>query len=1854
MSPSIAKVSSSLTNQATWDKLLAVGQSLATVHDLKALLKEIVAAAGEVLKADVVVLYEYRADLDDVTLPPAHWGNLREPGVLNVRGRPHRESAVFKMLDCVRPVYAVDAMRKWRHRGAAGGTFVEREGIVSSAAVRLAVDDKSAGVLFVNYRTRHAFTPAERSAIELFAAQAAVAIQNTRLIDRERRLRRQADTLRDIAVTMSVPGDLRQTAGKILDAVYRLVRYSKATMQLIQDDTRSLLAIHGFDERAIDPHLLRPISQDALITRAVQSQQPVILSRTVDEPDWEQLPFTRDVRSWIGLPLVYGGQTIGLITLDHTRAGTYTRALARTLIPLAQQAAVAIKNAQLLDDAKDRIRDLQILNEIAQLMAAKLNTTDLLQAIVDQLVEKLGCRHCAIFAPESTVGTVQLVVRVSQGEQRTLIEQRRFAVGEGLVGWAFEHGQSILLADARADQRFAPATRNLERPRSMLIVPIRVGDQTIGVISADRDEYGKFSASDLSLVEALARQTGIAIQRNSGLKIVQEIGDRINEAQQVRQILEQIVSGAIELTHTTSGVIYLINDDGTKVIDQYIYPLSSVHPAPRMNKADGSTRRVIATGEVLIFSDVRQDDVHIHPALRASTRSMIAVPLKREARVVGVLYLNDEDPHDFTEAERSLLLTLANQAATALHKAQLLDLWREQVARHKALNNVITNLTGTLAEFEILEAVARLAFEPLDCTQCSVFRVEATGIVVRAAQGNLKHHLSPSKTFRLGQGVAGWVAKYGQSALVPDTGADERFDPTWSSPPPQSLVVVPIFIEQKVYGVISIEHSRQNAFTVDDQQLLETLARQAGQALRSARRIHELQVLYQAGQLFSRQLNQKILFENLLDTVNDTLKCAYSTLFLVEPATGDLVAQVRRGRTSDLGGLRFPTGHGLAGTVAQTKQALIVPDLDKDPRATPSRTILRGQPHSVLIVPLILSEENLIGVLSADKDVSDGFNDNDRRLLETLSAQAAIAIENTRLFEEQKQQASELELLHQISANWMTLDLTRMLRLIVEGALKLTDTDSGIIYQINDDGTRIVQSVAVPEGFAEPDAELSAGGLTRQIIETGEPVVVTSVSAEPRVSASIKAKGIQSFIGQPLKVGTGVIGVLYLNSTRSRQFGASERKLITTLALQAASALDTARLYDQLNRQIKELHQVVQEADTQQVLERVLEGINQLLGEATSSSINLYDTDTQSFYSYNAAGALKNYLSGVPPRVVGTSAHVMATGQPLYLDDVQNPPSGVPTIRTESIQQGVKAFAALPLRWREQIVGMLFVNLQKSVHFTDEIKRILELFASQAATAIVYTQLYEDLQRRARYLDALNQISQQAKELMDLDQLFARVVNEARTTLRAERCTLFVLNDDGVLVPRAMEGVDPNTARLTYQLGEGLAGWVAQEGHSERVRDAQHDPRFVIDATVQPDKPRSMVLAPLWVEGRVDGVLSADRENGTPFDEDDQRFVETLAVQAGILWRQIALRVQRMAGFKRQRNPYVVGEPIRDPEGFFGRREIIQQIVNGIYHNSFILHGERRIGKTSILFQIKHRLKAVSEQADLYYFLPIFASLQPVPEVEFFDFLSIQLVEALGLTVEVEAGWSGFEALLELSVAELERLHPGRKVRVVFLLDEMDQFTAYSSDTHNFLRAVMQSEIGAAVKLIMAGVLVQRWVQDQTSPWYNQFQEVEIPGLDEGDCRQLLIEPVRGYYRYAPEALNMIIERADFKPLEIQRLGWNTVNVMLARVRAAGQLLDDALTAEVDIEPEDVLKATQRVLAERDGEYRALWAQFDAEQQLALRVAEATQGVIDLALKRAAGQPLFARDKLYNLTRPAGSHLQITYLFSQWLKGLTS
>src|SRR5271166_2722719 len=144
------------------------------------------------------------------------------------------------------------------------------------------------------------------------------------------------------------------------------IAFKRATVQIIRDGMRSVLAGSGYDDRNPDRALLRPVLFDPLVARVVNAREPLILSDTSQEPDWQSRPPTKDVHSWVGIPLIYADEVIGLVTLDHDQPGYYQQSLKGFLVEFAEQLAPQVWQAREQDSSKRLALNMQIFHEVLQ------------------------------------------------------------------------------------------------------------------------------------------------------------------------------------------------------------------------------------------------------------------------------------------------------------------------------------------------------------------------------------------------------------------------------------------------------------------------------------------------------------------------------------------------------------------------------------------------------------------------------------------------------------------------------------------------------------------------------------------------------------------------------------------------------------------------------------------------------------------------------------------------------------------------------------------------------------------------------------------------------------------------------------------------------------------------------------------------------------------------------------------------------------------------------------------------------------------------------------------------------------------------------------------------------------------------------------------------------------------------------------------------------------------------------------------------------------------------------------------------------------------------------------------------
>ncbi len=458
---------------------------------------------------------------------------------------------------------------------------------------------------------------------------------------------------------------IKDRLGQLFARLDSAVRPRSASLQLIDGDMRMLVWRHRIHTESRS--LLRPISCDALVSRLLRDRQAEYAADTNQLADWQVI---QGIGAWIGAPIFdASNKPIGLLTVDFSEPILDIEKYRKAIEGLLGDAKALLINGRELFHEEQLIERTHLVKVTMDLVAKKLEPKELLQTIVDEVARLINCSHCTVFFPRK-IGDETLLVAEYASFGATL--SRRFKLNEAIAGYVWQTRETVLITDAHSDKRYKPSRRKPQEDvepekRSMLVVPIIAGDQIIGVISADQDAIGWFQERDARLVEALAQQAGIAIQRSHAIRFVQEIAGRILAADSSRDILERVVAAAVQLANADAGVIYLFSD-GDKLAVREAYPPTSGHPQPRLENESGLTRRIIRERDHIAIADLSDPKWGANPELsRLGYKSLLGVPLIDED-VIGVLFIDDKDPHVFNDTEVSLLRILTGLAAIALQR----------------------------------------------------------------------------------------------------------------------------------------------------------------------------------------------------------------------------------------------------------------------------------------------------------------------------------------------------------------------------------------------------------------------------------------------------------------------------------------------------------------------------------------------------------------------------------------------------------------------------------------------------------------------------------------------------------------------------------------------------------------------------------------------------------------------------------------------------------------------------------------------------------------------------------------------------------------------------------------------------------------------------------------------------------------------------------------------------------------------------------------------------------------------------------------------------------------------------------
>jgi GAF domain-containing protein len=676
--------------------------------------------------------------------------------------RPFRGASHQRLIDGDRIVHVADAkaIPSWRELGEVERAFVERTNLRTSLFVPLRKDDVLLGFISADRHEVRPFSHEEIALLESFAAQAVIAMENARLFgvlqertaelaardaDNRALIARQDATI-EVMKTISASPDDTQPVFELIARRTRELCDARAVVVHEYDGTlMHIRAIEGHDPAAavrLRETFPRPPGPETIPGRAVLAGKIVHTSDLQAEPGIFQTGRDLGIRTGFSVPLLRKGRVIGMITLSRFEVREFDAAEVALVEAFAEQAAIAITSAANLRALRQRTGDLQEALEQQTATAEVLQVINsspgdlgpVFEAILEKAHALCGAAHGALMTYDGEFFHTAALHDMAEPLASWLREPIPSVPGD--VRERLLHGERLIhIADIAASETASPERQAAldAGVRTLLIVPLRKDDALLGYITANRREVRPFSEKQIVLLQNFAAQAVIAIEN---ARLITETREALEQQTATAEVLQVInaspgslppvfnamLEKAMRLCGAAFGSLYTYDGERFHSAAQRGVPKAYAEfrannpPAPHY----GTPARILETRRFVHVPDVMQQelyqagDAHTRAMVElGGTRTVLAVPLLKDASVLGFITIYRQEVRPFSDRQIALLENFAAHAVIAMENARLISETQEALEQQTAtaeVLQVINSSPGDLAPIfdAMLEKAMRL------------------------------------------------------------------------------------------------------------------------------------------------------------------------------------------------------------------------------------------------------------------------------------------------------------------------------------------------------------------------------------------------------------------------------------------------------------------------------------------------------------------------------------------------------------------------------------------------------------------------------------------------------------------------------------------------------------------------------------------------------------------------------------------------------------------------------------------------------------------------------------------------------------------------------------------------------------------------------------------------------------------------------------------------------------------------------------------------------------------------------------------------------------------------------------------
>jgi signal transduction histidine kinase/CheY-like chemotaxis protein/HPt (histidine-containing phosphotransfer) domain-containing protein len=693
---------------------------------------------------------------------------------------------------------------------------------------------------------------------ELAAVRARLAELESAEAERRRSEKVQAALYR-IAETASAAQDMREFYAEIHRIVGELMNASNFYIVLYDDERQAMnwpFYVDEVDPEIPDPNVWEPMGTGqarGLTAYLLRTGRPLLLpaarvEKLIDDGEIDFLGVLSV--DWLGVPLRSEGRTVGAVVVQSYREDARHSEQDKELLTfVASHIGAALSRARAIEETRQRNAELVIINAIQHGLAAQLDIQAMYDLVGDKIQEIFDAQVVDIGILDHGTGLIRFPYTIERGVRfpdepievtgfrRHVLETREpLVVNERAIEAAAEFGSAVIQG---------------EMPKSMVYVPLLVGERGTGCISLQNlDREHAFTEADVQLLTTLAGSLSVALenarlfeetrQRAAELATVNSVGQALADQLDLDALIERLGDQLGDLFG--ADIVYVaLHDTATGLIE---FPYYAEHgrrdPYPAQRYGEGLTSRIMRDRRTLLLNRAEAFAEVGVEIVGTPARSYLGVPIVAGEDAIGVISVQStERAGRFNQDDGRLLSTIASNVGVAIQNARLYRETQRRASETATLAELGTEISAMLDISALLDRIGQRALDLLEVGTAAVFLPEPGGESFRAvvALGETAEAIK-ADSITPGEGIIGDLARLGVAEVINDVLADPRAVqiPGTEEEAEERLMAAPLLAREEVIGMMAVWRSAPGApFTQEDLNFLVGLSQQAAIAIENAR-----------------------------------------------------------------------------------------------------------------------------------------------------------------------------------------------------------------------------------------------------------------------------------------------------------------------------------------------------------------------------------------------------------------------------------------------------------------------------------------------------------------------------------------------------------------------------------------------------------------------------------------------------------------------------------------------------------------------------------------------------------------------------------------------------------------------------------------------------------------------------------------------------------------------------------------------------------------------------------------------------------------------------------------------------------